>query len=40
MGYAEGRACLSEEQQSEIWQTNLMGHAGCGASQCGAKTRK
>jgi hypothetical protein len=30
MGYAEGRACLSEEQQSEIRQTNLMGHAeGC-----------
>ncbi len=31
MGYAEGRACLSEEGQSEIrQQTNLMGHAkGC-----------
>jgi len=30
MEHAEGRAYLSEEQQSEIRQTNLTGHAeGC-----------
>jgi hypothetical protein len=27
MGHAEGRACLSEEGQSEIRQTNQTGHA-------------
>ena len=27
MGYAEGRACLSEERQSEVRQINLVGHA-------------
>ena len=30
LGHAEGRACLSEERQSEIRQTNRTGHAeGC-----------
>jgi hypothetical protein len=30
MGHAEGHACLSEKQQSEIRQTNRTGHAeGC-----------
>ncbi len=27
MGHAEGRAFLSEERRSEIWQTNRTGHA-------------
>jgi hypothetical protein len=27
MRHAEGCACLSAEQQSEIWQTNWTGHA-------------